>query len=69
MGDETHTSQDETERHRDRRRDDHDGVGMCCVYWCREAVAVVVRLGERKHGCCRKHAAFIQAGKMDWFER
>jgi hypothetical protein len=64
MGDETHAGQDDAES-----RTAHGGVGMCCVYWCREAAAVIVRLGEREHGCCRKHAAFVQAGRMDWFDR
>jgi hypothetical protein len=64
MGDETQAAQCDA-----GRRDDQGGAAMCCVYWCREAAVVMVCLGEREHGCCRKHAAFVQAGKMDWFER
>ena len=42
---------------------------MCCVYWCREPAAVMVELEDGAYGCCRIHAAFIKAGRMDWFDR
>ena len=45
------------------------GNGMCCVYWCREQAVITIELNDRHYGCCRKHAAFIKAGKLDWFER
>jgi hypothetical protein len=50
---------------------DHGARGnrVCCVYWCREQAVVIIELDGGQYGCCRKHAAFIQAGKMDWFER
>jgi hypothetical protein len=42
---------------------------LCCVYWCREPAAVVVRVSGREHVACHKHAAFIKAEKLDWFDR
>lgn len=43
---------------------------MCCVYWCRQPAVIVVTLdGGTRVGCCRIHAAFIKAGRMDWFDR
>jgi hypothetical protein len=42
---------------------------LCCIFWCRESAAIAVRVGEKEHLACRKHAAFIKAGKLDWFER
>ena len=45
------------------------GCPLCCVYWCREPAAIIVQLNDKPLGCCRIHAAFIKAGKMDWFER
>jgi hypothetical protein len=63
MGGEDYRNQDTSERHGapDKR--------MCCVFWCREAAVIIVQLNNKKHGCCRKHAEFIKAGKIDWFER
>jgi hypothetical protein len=42
---------------------------LCCVFWCREPAAIAVPVNGREHLACRKHAAFIKAGKLDWFER
>lgn len=42
---------------------------LCCVYWCREPAAISVNIGETQHSACRKHAAFIKVGKLDWFDR
>jgi hypothetical protein len=42
---------------------------LCCIFWCREPAAIAVRVGEKRHLACRKHAAFMKAGKLDWFER
>lgn len=45
------------------------GKRLCCVYWCRETAAILVRLDDGDHPCCRKHADFVKAGRLDWFER
>jgi hypothetical protein len=42
---------------------------LCCVFWCREPAAIAVPVNGREHLACRKHAAFIKAGKLDWFDR
>lgn len=42
---------------------------FCCIFWCREPAAIAVRIGEKDHLACRKHAAFMKAGKLDWFDR
>jgi hypothetical protein len=42
---------------------------MCCIFWCRETAAVVIRLEEKDYFCCRKHAPFVKVGRLDWFDR
>ena len=42
---------------------------MCCVYWCRDLGVINVEVDGGQYACCRKHAAFVKAGRIDWFDR